>query len=178
MNRITLVFVTAALFAASGCKKKGADCDAAINHGMELSKGTMSKMGADDKALAKLKDIGIHRCKEDKWSDEALKCMTEAKTEGEGQACYSKLSPEQQDKMNKAAADEMKAPAGDGSAAGSAGSAATGSADTGGGSAMGSGSATGGGSAMGSGSAGMSGGSAAGSGSATGSAAGSGSAHK
>jgi hypothetical protein len=76
-----------------GCSSnKGADCEKAIDHSMELSK-----------TPTKMRDIAVQRCKEDNWSDDALACMAAANSETDAQACYGKLTPEQQDKMNKAA---------------------------------------------------------------------------
>jgi hypothetical protein len=144
MKNLSVVLAMALSFAAVGCKKKagGGDCTQAINHSMDLSKADMAKMGVDDKMMQKMKDVGIQRCKEDKWSDDVIKCMTDAKTMTDAQACYGKMPQEQQDKMNKAAA-ELATPtgAGAGAEAGSAGSAeaagsaAAGSADAGSGSA-------------------------------------------
>ena len=140
-----------------GCKKKqeaapapAADCAAAVNKSMALSKAEMEKMGTDAAMMQKMVDIGIQRCTEDKWSADALKCMVDAKTMSDSQGCYGKLTTEQQDKMNKAAAELGRA-AHDGSGAagsGSAGSDSAGSGSAGSGSA-GSGSAgsAGGGSA-------------------------------
>ena len=127
MKHISLVFVTVLAF---GCKKGGGDCAKAIDHSMELSKDMMSKMpGMDDKAMAKMHDLGIQHCKDDKWPDEAIKCMTDAKAMSDAQACYSKLSADQQQKMMQAMAEAMPKPAAAPAApaAGSAGS-ATGSA--------------------------------------------------
>ena len=155
MKNLSLVLVAALSFAAIGCKKKaapgGGDCATAVHHSMDLSKAEMAKMGTDDKMMAKMVDIGIQRCKDDKWSNEALKCMTDAMTMNDAQACYSKLTPEQQKKMNEAAMALSTPPTepGSGAATGSdTGSAAAGSGAAG--SAMGSAAA---GSAMGSGSA-------------------------
>jgi hypothetical protein len=133
MTKLTCMFVAAVSLAAVGCKKKGGDCTAAINHSMELSKADMAKMGADDAMMQKMKDLGIQHCKDDKWSGDVLKCMTDAKTMTDSQACYGKLSRDQQDKMNKAAMELTPPPAAgsaEGSAVPEAGSAAAGS-DTG-----------------------------------------------
>jgi hypothetical protein len=159
--KLSPLFVAALSIAAAGCKKKAAapDCAAAIAHSMDLSKDTMAKQGLDSAAMQKLVDIGITRCKEDKWSAEAVSCMNKALTINDAQACYGKLTKEQQDAMGKATIDAAMAAAKAGSAAGS-------------GSAEGSGSATGSGSAD----TGSAGSAAAGSGSAAGSATGSGSA--
>jgi hypothetical protein len=136
MNKLSIVLVSALAFA--GCKKKGgaADCEKAIDHSMELSKADMAKMpGMDDKTMTKMRDLGLQHCKDDKWSDEVVKCMIDAKTETEGQGCYNKLSKDQQDKMNKAVMEMAPPPAAPTPAAGSdmgsadmAGSAAAGSA--------------------------------------------------
>jgi len=128
-----LIVATLALSSVAACKKKGAaepDCAKAIHHSMELSKDEMKKMGNDDKMLQKMTDLGVQHCKYDKWPAAAVTCMIDAKTMPDSQACYGKLSQDQQDKMNKAAM-ELVMPAGAGSADGSAsaGSAAAGSAD-------------------------------------------------
>lgn len=109
MKNISLAFITVLAFAAPGCKKKGADCDKAINNSMELSKADMAKMpGMDDKMMAKMKDVGIQHCKDDKWPDDAVKCMSDAKSETDAQACYGKLSHDQRQNMNKAAMEMAK----------------------------------------------------------------------
>jgi hypothetical protein len=135
MKSISMAFAAALVLAAMGCKTHGADCESAIAKGMELSKADMQKHpGMDEKTMQKLKDIGVQRCTEDKWPEAAIKCMVDAKSETEAQACYGKLSPEQQAKMNQAAWGGAAAggTAGAGSAAtgdwGSAGSAMAGSA--------------------------------------------------
>jgi hypothetical protein len=138
MKKMLVVLIAAFSLAAVGCKKKGAGggavCAQAINHSMELSKAEMQKMGTDDATMKKLVDLGIQRCTEDKWPDAAVKCMVDAKTMSDAQACYGKLSQEQQDKMNKAAMELATPAAGSGSGEGSAsagsgeGSAAAGSA--------------------------------------------------
>ncbi|MFT3700007.1 MAG: hypothetical protein QM831_43080 [Kofleriaceae bacterium] len=130
-----ILFVAALSLSVFGCKKGGGagDCDAAITHSMDLAKADMKKQGTDDKLMAKLADIGKQHCKDDKWSNDVIKCIMDAKTEGDGQACYGKLTKDQQDKMNKAAMDAVSASMGSanmgggdmaGSAAPAAGSAA------------------------------------------------------
>jgi len=163
MKKISVIFVAALSLAAFGCKKKsadsgsgsngngsasatggGGDCNSAMSNSMEVSKADLAKMpGVDDKMLAKLHDLGVKHCTDDKWSDDVIKCMTGAKTEAEAQGCYGKLTPEQRDTMNKAAIELTTPPAGaggaagagsDGAAAGSGSAPAAGS-DTGSGSA-------------------------------------------
>ena len=109
MKNISLAFITVLAFAAPGCKKKGADCDKAINNSMELSKADMAKMpGMDDKMMAKMKDVGVQHCKDDKWPDDAVKCMSDAKSETDAQGCYEKLSKDQRHNMNKAVMEMAK----------------------------------------------------------------------
>ena len=113
MTKLSFILVGVLAVAGAGCKKKaggGADCDQAINHSMDMSKADMAKMGVDDKMMGKMKDLGIQHCKDDKWSDEAVKCMVDAKNMSESQACYGKLTQEQRDKMNKAAMELAPAP--------------------------------------------------------------------
>jgi hypothetical protein len=127
MKTIGFVFVIALAFGPFGCKK-GGDCGKAIDKSMELSKADMA-----DKMMQKMKDLGLQHCKDDKWSDDALTCMSEAKTTADSQACYrSKLTKDQQD-SSVAALFIMTAPAGN--TDGEAGSAAVAGSDTGGGSA-------------------------------------------
>jgi hypothetical protein len=112
MKKLSLVFAAALSLTAFGCKKGGgSDCTTAIDHSMELSKAAMEKSGIDPKVLVKMKDVGLKHCTDDKWSAEVTKCMIDAKTEKDSGACYAKLSPEQQDKMNKAAMELMTASA-------------------------------------------------------------------
>ena len=110
MHKLSFVFVAVLAFAA--CKKGGgADCAKALDHSMELASADMKSRGNDDAMLQKMKALGVQHCTDDKWSDDVLKCMVDAKTEAEGKGCYGKLTPEQQDKMNKAAMEMMKPPA-------------------------------------------------------------------
>jgi hypothetical protein len=135
MKNFSIVFVMAMSLAAFGCKKKGGDCAAAIDHSMDLSKADMEKMPGGKDMMAKMHDIGVQHCKDDKWSDDAVKCMNDAKAEADAQTCYGKLTADQRDKMNKAAMAAMQAaaptpppPAATGSDMGSAGTAPAGSA--------------------------------------------------
>jgi len=111
MKNLSIVFVMAMSLAAFGCKKKGADCAAAIDHSMDLSKADMEKMPGGKEMMGKMRDIGVQHCKDDKWSDDAVKCMTDAKAEADAQACYGKLTADQRDKMTKAAMAAMQAAA-------------------------------------------------------------------
>ena len=147
--KTAFAFVAVLSFASVGCPKKvneGKYCAKAISNSMALSKAVMEKTpGMDAKMMQRMEDLGVQHCIDDKWSADATKCMTDAKTMTEAQGCYGKLTQDQQDKMNKAAM-EMGASAGSASgsagsaagsdsAAGGSGSAAAGSAETGTGSA-------------------------------------------
>jgi len=131
MTKTSFVFVATLSLAAFGCKKKGGDCTKAIANSMEVSKASLA--GVDKTMLAKMQDLAVKNCQDDKWGDEAITCMTDAKSETVAQGCYSKLTADQQAKMNKAATDLASPAAGSGSAAaapaaGSADSAGSGSA--------------------------------------------------
>jgi hypothetical protein len=89
---------------------------------MELSKAEMQ--GVDGKMIQKMKDVGVQHCRDDNWPAEVLDCMSDATTMTASQACYGMLSPEQQQKMNRAAMEMMTPAAGAGGATGSAGGAA------------------------------------------------------
>ena len=104
MKNLSICFVITLSLAAFGCKKKGgADCTAAINHSMELSKADMEKMPGGEQMMGKMRDLGVEHCNADKWSEEAVTCMNDAKTEKDAQGCYGKLTADQRDKMTKAA---------------------------------------------------------------------------
>ena len=135
MKKTSFMFVAALAIAAVGCKKSGPDCTKAIDNSMAVSKADMEKMGVDAKTLQKMTELGLQHCKDDKWPDDAIKCMAEAKAEADARGCYGKLSHEQQEKMNQAAMDMAKSAggaAGAGSAATGSAVAPAGSADTGG----------------------------------------------
>ncbi|CAN5493327.1 hypothetical protein BH11MYX1_BH11MYX1_10350 [soil metagenome] len=134
MKNLSIAFVAVLALTAFGCKKKGGDCGAAINHSMELSKVAMAKTpGTDEAMMKKMADLGLAHCKDDKWGDDALKCMTDAKTMTDSQGCFDKLTPDQREKMMKAAMELTPAPtagsaamAGSGEMAGSAAMAGSG----------------------------------------------------
>jgi len=128
MKTFSLALVV--VLSAAGCKKDGPDCAKALDKSMELSKGEMQNMpGVDDKMIQKMKDLGVQHCKDDKWSADVVQCMSDSTSMAASQACYGKLSQEQQDKMNKAAMEMASPPAPAGGAtAGSAAGSADGSA--------------------------------------------------
>lgn len=105
MKTISLAFVSIVL--AVGCKKSGPDCAKAIDRGLELSKSGAEMKGLDDQTLAKMRELGIQHCQDDKWPDDAVQCIIDAKELPAAQACYGKLSAEQRGKM-QAAAKDMK----------------------------------------------------------------------
>ena len=141
IKKISIVFVAAVSLAAFGCTKKGANCGNAVDEGMEVQKAHLS--GMDDAMKGKMKDVALSHCKDDKWSDDVLQCMSEAKADTDFKICQAKLTPEQEGSMQKSMKELMmssskRAPAsGAGSVA--AGSATAGSAATGSAAAAGSG---------------------------------------
>ena len=112
MQKISIALLAALSLAAVGCKKDGGaaggDCAKAIDHSLALSKDSLQKMGTDAAILGKMRDLGVKRCTEDKWAADVTTCMTDAKTMDDSQACYGKLSADQSEKMNKAAAELAK----------------------------------------------------------------------
>ena len=127
LKNISIVFVAAVSLAASGCSKKAADCGKAVDKGAELQKAHMA--GMDEALKGKMKDVALSHCKDDKWPDDVLQCMTEAKADTDFKACQSKLTPEQKDSMQKSMKDLMAgmAPAGGSGAMAPAGGDAAGS---------------------------------------------------
>ena len=143
-----ILFAAIALTAA--CKKKdgagGSDCAGAVDHMMTVQMGSMPKDMPEDMKkqmtdmMNKAKAAIVKSCQDTKWSGEAISCIKSIKTEDESKKCDEKLTKEQRDAAEKAAADATgmgamkkdEEPKMDGSAAGSAeGSAAEGSAAAG-----------------------------------------------
>jgi hypothetical protein len=147
-----ILFVAIALTAA--CKKKdgagGSDCAGAVDHMMQVQMGSMPKDMPEDMKkqmndmMGKAKAAIVKSCTDTKWSADAITCIKSIKSEDESKKCDEKLTKDQRDAAEKAAAEatgmggpamkkdeEPKAP--EGSAAGSAeaGSAAAGSAEAG-----------------------------------------------
>jgi hypothetical protein len=127
MKNLSIAFVSLlSLTAFAGCKKGGgSDCAGTVG-------GMVDRMMADSmkdekmppemkkqaeemmKAMVpKLKDVMTKRCTEDKWSADALKCMADAKNEGDAKKCDAMLTPEQNKAMEKASAEAMGMGGGD-----------------------------------------------------------------
>ncbi|HEY0253020.1 MAG TPA: hypothetical protein VGC41_15900 [Kofleriaceae bacterium] len=133
MQKISNVLAAALSLASFSCAKKSAEtqtsdkshpvpeCGRAIDNGAELQKAHMA--GVDDKMKGKMKDVALSHCKDDKWSDDVLQCMTEAKSDTDFKACQGRLTADQKDSMQKSlrdlktAAGAMAPAGGDGSAA-------------------------------------------------------------
>lgn len=127
MRKILLV----AVLALSGCGKKGseakADCTASVTNAVSLSSDELKKSGATPDTVTKIRESSITRCKEDKWSNEILKCLADAKKADDVSKCQAMMSKEQSDNMAKAIAGAMGSQPDQGS-----GSAPSPSPDTGG----------------------------------------------
>ncbi|HEX4456469.1 MAG TPA: hypothetical protein VIA18_00785 [Polyangia bacterium] len=131
-KRISLALVVGLSVAVSGCAKKGvgADCGKAVANGVEVQKAHLAAM--DEATKDKMKDVALSRCQDDKWSEDVLQCMSEAKADTDFKTCQGKLTPEQHRSMQQAmknlaaAGSSGKAPANRagsvGATAGSAGS--------------------------------------------------------
>ena len=117
----TFVLAAALSLTAFGCKKKGgADCDSAVSNAIDRSMAEEMKAGGDmppemkkqaeemmKAVVPKIKSAMIKSCKDDKWSDEVLKCMNDAKTKADFDGCENKLTPQQKSNAEKAAAEAM-----------------------------------------------------------------------
>ena len=118
MRKILLV----AVFALSGCGKKGADakgdCATSVANAMTLSQDELQKTGVTDATQQKIREASTTRCKEDKWSNEVLKCFVDAKKSDDVSKCQQMWSTEQKDNMSKAITAAMATqPDGSGSSA-------------------------------------------------------------
>ena len=125
--RITWLFVVG--LAAAGCGKKSSstpkgDCTASVSNAVKISSDELEKSNVPDSAIPKIQEASVARCNEDKWSNEVLKCFTDAKQPDDIKKCRQMMSKDQRDALAKAI--ESAIPPDDGSAApeqGSAGSA-------------------------------------------------------
>lgn len=110
----------------SGCGKKGSeakgDCGTSVENAVKVSSEELKKNNFSDDAIAKIKDASLVRCKEDKWSNEVLKCLAAAKKADDIKNCNNMMSKEQRDNMDKALAAMATQDMGSGSDQGSAGS--------------------------------------------------------
>jgi hypothetical protein len=111
-----LAFVCLALLAATGCSKKdgaggGTDCagviPAAVDRVTPEMEKDMAQLPKEKVAQlnAKMKEVLMARCTEDKWPAEHLKCLEAGKTNADMKAC-DKLLPDDQRKKLKTAMKE------------------------------------------------------------------------
>lgn len=102
MRKILLV----AVLALSGCGKQGsevkADCAASVANAVNLSSEEFTKNGITATTQAKIREASVVRCKEDKWSNEVIKCLADAKKADDVSKCQAMMSKEQSDNMAKA----------------------------------------------------------------------------
>ena len=100
-----------AVLALSGCGKKGdeakGDCTTSVTNAVNLSSEEFKKNGVTDATQAKIRESSIVRCKEDKWTNEVLKCLADAKQADAVAKCQNMMSKEQSDNMAKAIAGAM-----------------------------------------------------------------------
>ncbi|MDQ3338453.1 MAG: hypothetical protein M4D80_25075 [Myxococcota bacterium] len=130
------ILLLVAVLGLSACGKKGdeakGDCGASVANAVNLSAEEFKKQGVTDATVAKIRESSVVRCKEDKWTNEVLKCLADAKKADDVAKCQQMMSKEQSDNMAKAIAGAMgtQPDQGSGSAPdqGSGGSAGSGSA--------------------------------------------------
>src|SRR5262245_19465081 len=104
MKTISCAFVAVlGLAAIAGCKKKdgGSEgCDqlpAAVDSAMKANEAQMAIMPPEakkmmEKTTAQLKETVVKRCTADKWSDAAIKCLTNAKAAEDFDKCEGTLT--------------------------------------------------------------------------------------
>lgn len=112
-NGYSGLWIVATTLVATGCGKKGADCEKAVSNLMAVTKADLLKAmpGVDDATVAKMKDAGVGRCKEDKWSDDAVNCLAQASSSAAVQTCQSKMPSEVVQKFSLAILNMNPAPA-------------------------------------------------------------------
>jgi hypothetical protein len=130
MTKLAVVFVVAV--AVIGCKKKGADCDHAVTNMLEVQRPGMVSMGMEPRLIDKIKAIALHRCKEDSWPDDSMRCMTEAKSQADAETCQKGLPKEMGEKVKKEIDDASPPAGGDAGSAAPAAPAGSGSGSSGG----------------------------------------------
>ena len=74
---------------------------------MNLSAEEFKKNGVTDETVGKIRESSVARCKEDKWTNEVLKCLADAKKADDVAKCQQMMSKEQSDNMAKAIAGAM-----------------------------------------------------------------------
>lgn len=101
----------AAVLALSGCGKQASeakgDCAASVANAVNLSSEEFKKNGVTDATQAKIREASVVRCNEDKWSNEVLKCLADAKKADDVSKCQNMMSKEQSDNMAKVIAGAM-----------------------------------------------------------------------
>jgi small lipoprotein (TIGR04454 family) len=107
MTKIVLVALLAAA-ACGGKKRSGSDCDAAIAKGIDnYAKVTKEQVRNPQIVeqmmgmVSNLKGVLTARCKTDDWPAEVVSCFSAVSTTQDMQACESKLSRDQQAKLNR-----------------------------------------------------------------------------
>jgi len=83
---------------------------------MEANEAQMANMPPEakkmmEKTTAQLKETVVKRCKADKWSDAAIKCLTAAKAAEDFDKCEGTLTQEQKDNFEKDMKSAMGMPA-------------------------------------------------------------------
>ncbi len=118
------MFLLVGVLALSGCGKKGSepkgDCATSVTNAVNLSAEEFKKSGVTDATVTKIRESSVARCKEDKWTNESLKCLADAKKADDVAKCQQMMSKEQSDNMAKAIAGAMTTQPDPGSGSGSA----------------------------------------------------------
>jgi hypothetical protein len=135
------ILLLVAVLGLSACGKKAdepkGDCTASVANAVNLSAEEFKKNGVTEATVEKIRESSVVRCKEDKWTNEVLKCLADAKKADDVAKCQQMMSKEQSDNMAKAIAGAMgtQPDQGSGSETPDQGSAGSGSGSEGSGSA-------------------------------------------
>ena len=118
MKKLSLVLVAVSLaLGVSACGKGGdgggASCDAVVAKMSDMMGKQMTgaippdKKALADKMQAKIKEVMLVSCKEDKWPEEVKKCVMDAKDEKAMDECGDKGGKEFEDKVLGMTPDEV-----------------------------------------------------------------------
>ena len=77
-------------------------CEVAIDHAFELLRADLERVGVEVTAMPRLHDVAVERCRDDRWTTDAIDCLTHATSTAETQLCQSKLDADQTRRLQEA----------------------------------------------------------------------------
>ncbi|HEX7839311.1 MAG TPA: hypothetical protein VF469_17660, partial [Kofleriaceae bacterium] len=94
------------LLAAGGCSKKGPDCSAAVDKGVDGYIAAVKKIAGSSprldiaKIAGPLKAAMTQRCNDDKWQPDVVTCIGKTTSSDDLKACEEKLTRDQRAKLD------------------------------------------------------------------------------